>query len=63
MLVPYGFHGPVAATPGYDLYFMNVMAGPDPDRSWNIVDDPNHGWVRDTWEAEGPDPRLPYLPK
>lgn len=63
VLVPYGFHGPVAATPGYDLYFMNVMAGPDPDRSWNIVDDPNHGWVRDTWEAEGPDPRLPYLPE
>ena len=61
VLVPHGFHGPVAATPGYDLYFMNVMAGPDPDRSWNIVDDPNHGWVRDTWDAEGTDPRLPYL--
>ena len=60
VLVPYGFHGPVAAPPGYDLYFMNVMAGPDPDRSWNIVDDPHHQWVRDMWEGEGPDPRLPY---
>lgn len=60
MLVPYGFHGPAMATPGYDLYFMNVMAGPDPDRSWNIVDDPNHGWVRDTWPHQNPDPRLPY---
>ena len=61
VLVPHGFHGPVAAPPGYDLCFMNVMAGPDPDRSWNITDDPHHAWVRDTWEAEGPDPRLPYL--
>jgi 5-deoxy-glucuronate isomerase len=60
MLVPYGFHGPAMATPGYDLYFMNVMAGPDPDRSWNIVDDPNHGWVRDTWPHQNQDPRLPY---
>lgn len=62
MLVPYGFHGPVMATPGYDLYFMNVMAGPDPDRSWNIVDDPRHTWVRDTWPHQNPDPRLPYTP-
>lgn len=60
VLVPFGYHGPVAAPPGYDLYFMNVMAGPDPDRSWNIVDDPAHSWVRDMWESEGPDPRLPY---
>lgn len=60
VLVPFGYHGPVAAPPGYDLYFMNVMAGPDPDRSWNIVDDPHHSWVRDMWESEGPDPRLPY---
>lgn len=61
LLVPYGYHGPAAAAPGYDLYFMNVMAGPDPDRSWNITDDPRHSWIRDTWEKEGPDPRLPYL--
>jgi 5-deoxy-glucuronate isomerase len=33
------------AQPGYDLYFMNVMAGPDPDRSWNITDDPAQGWI------------------
>jgi 5-deoxy-glucuronate isomerase len=59
-LVPYGWHGPNMATPGYDLYFMNVMAGPDPDRSWNITDDPNHGWVRETWHHQDPDPRLPY---
>lgn len=60
-LVPYGFHGPVSAIPPYDLYFMNVMAGPDPERTWNIVDDPNHTWARDTWEKMEPDSRLPYL--
>lgn len=60
-LVPFGYHGPAMAAPGYDLYFMNVMAGPDPDRSWNIVDDPNHTWIRDTWDQGEPDARLPYL--
>lgn len=59
-LVPWGWHGPVAATPGADLYFFNVMAGPDPDRSWNITDDPNQAWLRETWHHQDPDPRLPF---
>jgi 5-deoxy-glucuronate isomerase len=59
-LVPFGWHGPVSAAPGADLYFFNIMAGPDPDRSWNITDDPNHAWIRDTWHHQDPDPRLPY---
>jgi 5-deoxy-glucuronate isomerase len=59
-LIPYGYHGPAAAAPGYDLYYLNVMAGPDPDRVWNITDDPAHAWVRSTWDDEAPDPRLPY---
>lgn len=59
-LVPWGYHGPAMATPAYDFYFMNVMAGPDPDRSWNIKDDPNHAWVRQTWEFREADPRLPF---
>ncbi|MEN9715958.1 MAG: hypothetical protein RJA35_1425 [Actinomycetota bacterium] len=59
-LIPYGWHGPAMAQPGYDLYFFNVMAGPDPDRSWNITDDPNHAWIRSTWHHEEPDQRLPY---
>jgi 5-deoxy-glucuronate isomerase len=59
-LVPHGWHGPAMAAPGYDLYYLNVMAGPDPDRSWNIVDDPHHGWVRSTWPEQELDPRLPY---
>ncbi len=59
-LVPYGWHGPVAATPGADLYFFNIMAGPDPDRSWNITDDPNQTWIRETWHHQDVDPRLPF---
>lgn len=62
-LVPHGWHGPAMAAPGYDLYYLNVMAGPDPDRSWNIIDDPHHGWVRATWPTQEPDPRLPYKPQ
>lgn len=59
-LLPYGWHGPCVAAPGYDLYYLNVMAGPDPDRVWNISDDPAHGWIRATWEGQDIDPRLPY---
>jgi len=59
-LVPYGWHGPCVAAPGYDLYYLNVMAGPDPERAWHISDDPAHGWIRSTWEGQDVDPRLPY---
>ncbi|ROS48079.1 5-deoxy-glucuronate isomerase [Frigoribacterium sp. PhB24] len=59
-LLPHGWHGPCVAAPGYDLYYLNVMAGPDPERVWHISDDPAHGWIRATWEAQDVDPRLPY---
>ncbi|RPE79451.1 5-deoxyglucuronate isomerase [Curtobacterium sp. PhB137] len=59
-LVPHGWHGPAVAAPGYDMYYLNVMAGPDPERVWNITDDPAHGWVRQAWASEQLDPRLPY---
>ncbi|WP_104084137.1 5-deoxy-glucuronate isomerase [Cryobacterium sp. Y11] len=59
-LVPFGWHGPCVAAPGYDLYYLNVMAGPDPDRSWRISDDPAHGWIRGTWSGQEFDSRLPY---
>ena len=59
-LVPYGYHGPAVAAPGYDLYYLNVMAGPDPDRVWLISDDPAHAWVRDSWAGQELDSRLPY---
>ena len=59
VLIPHGWHGPSIAAPGHDLYYLNVMAGPGPERAWRIVDDPDHAWVRDTWPAEDVDPRLP----
>lgn len=60
VLVPHGWHGPSMAPPGYDLYYLNVMAGPGPERAWRICDDPAHGWVRDTWPDQQLDPRLPF---
>jgi 5-deoxy-glucuronate isomerase len=59
VLVPHGWHGPSMAAPGYDLYYLNVMAGPG-ERAWLICDDPAHAWVRDTWLDQQVDPRLPF---
>jgi 5-deoxy-glucuronate isomerase len=59
VLVPHGWHGPSMAAPGYDLYYLNVMAGPGSERAWRICDDPAHTWVRDTWPTQQLDPRLP----
>jgi 5-deoxy-glucuronate isomerase len=59
VLVPHGWHGPAMAPPGYDLYYLNVMAGPGATRAWLICDDPAHGWVRESWAQQDVDPRLP----
>jgi len=59
VLIPHGWHGPSIAAPGYDLYYLNVMAGPGAERAWLICDDPAHGWVRQTWPTQDVDPRLP----
>jgi 5-deoxy-glucuronate isomerase len=58
VLVPHGWHGPAVAAPDADLYYLNVMAGPGPERAWLICDDPAHAWVRDTWPDLPVDPRL-----
>jgi len=58
VLIPHGWHGPSMAVPGYDMYYLNVMAGPGPERAWRITDDPAHAWIRDTWPALAIDPRL-----
>ncbi|MQA81972.1 MAG: 5-deoxy-glucuronate isomerase [Streptosporangiales bacterium] len=57
--MPHGWHGPSMAVPGYDLYYLNVMAGPSPDRAWLIRDDPAHAWIREIWRDQPVDPRLP----
>jgi 5-deoxy-glucuronate isomerase len=59
VLVPHGWHGPSIAAPGYDLYYLNVMAGPGPERAWRFRDDPAHAWIRATWADQPVDPRLP----
>ena len=59
VLVPHGWHGPAMAAPGYDLYYLNVMAGPG-EREWRACDDPAHAWVRQTWVDQAVDPRLPF---
>jgi 5-deoxy-glucuronate isomerase len=41
-LVPRGYH-PVAAVHGYDLYYLNVMAGPK--RTWKFHNAPEHEWL------------------
>ena len=41
-LVPRGYH-PCATLHGYDLYYLNVMAGPK--RIWRFFNDPAHAWM------------------
>jgi 5-deoxy-glucuronate isomerase len=60
VLIPRGYHGPSMTAPGYDLYYLNVLAGPAEDRTMAFCDDPAHHWVRDLWKAQSPDPRLPF---
>lgn len=59
-LVPHGYHGPAIAAPEYDLYYLNVMAGPERERVWRASDDPAQAWIRDRWRDEPPDARLPF---
>jgi 5-deoxy-glucuronate isomerase len=40
------------APPGYDLYYLNVMAGPGAIRAWLICDDPAQAWIRQTWAQQ-----------
>jgi 5-deoxy-glucuronate isomerase len=42
VLVPRGYH-PVVAPHGYDLYYLNVMAGAE--RKWMFRNDPQHEWM------------------
>ncbi|MEM1274168.1 MAG: 5-deoxy-glucuronate isomerase [Pseudomonadota bacterium] len=42
VLVPEGYH-PAGAPYGYDLYYLNVMAGPR--RNWRFTNDPDHDWI------------------
>jgi len=56
VLVRSGFH-PVVAGPGYDVYYLNFLAGTA--RTLAITEDPQHVWIRSTWKET--DPRLPLV--
>ncbi len=42
VMVPRGYH-PCVAPHGYDLYYLNTMAGPE--RRWAFRNDPAHEWM------------------
>lgn len=44
ILVPKGYH-PVSAPHGYEVYYLNVMAGPK--RAWHIHTAKEHAWLLD----------------
>lgn len=50
VLVPRGYHV-VGAAPGYDCYYLNVMAGHG--REWRFTVDPDHAWLMD-WDPTRP---------
>jgi 5-deoxy-glucuronate isomerase len=56
VLVRDGYH-PVVAGPGYDLYYLNFLAGTS--RSMMVTEDPDHVWLRSSWKAQ--DARLPLV--
>lgn len=56
VLSPYGYH-PVVAAPGYNCYYLNMLAGSA--QSLTATDDPDYAWVKETWKQK--DPRLPLV--
>jgi 5-deoxy-glucuronate isomerase len=56
VLVRSGYH-PVVAGPGYDVYYLNFLAGSS--RTMAVTEDPQHVWIRSTWNIT--DPRLPLV--
>jgi 5-deoxy-glucuronate isomerase len=58
MLVPFGYHT-TAAAHGYDLYYLNALAGDR--RSMAAADDPDLAWIRGAWAGVEPDPRVPLV--
>jgi 5-deoxy-glucuronate isomerase len=56
VLVRSGYH-PVVAGPGYDVYYLNFLAGSS--RTMAVTEDPRHVWIRSTWKET--DPRLPMV--
>jgi 5-deoxy-glucuronate isomerase len=58
LLVPYGYHT-TAAAHGYDLYYLNALAGDR--RTMQAADDPELAWIRPAWAELEADPRVPIV--
>ena len=56
VMVPEGYH-PVVAAHGYNVYYLNVLAGSA--RSMAASDDPDYAWARQSWKDK--DPRVPVV--
>ena len=56
MIVRDGYH-PFVAAPGYDVYYLNTLAGSF--RSMAATDDPRYAHLRASWPP--PDPRVPMV--
>lgn len=56
VLVRDGYH-PVVAGHGYNIYYLNCLAGSA--RQLATAEDPDHVWVRSTWNQV--DPRVPMV--
>ncbi len=59
--IPAGFHTTCAGH-GFDLYYLNVLAGPQSARSLDAREDPAFAGIRDAWADLAIDPRLPLVP-
>ena len=51
VIIPRGYH-PVAAPPGYQVYYLWAMAGED--RNLQVFTDPAHRWLLDRYQLSGP---------
>ena len=56
-MVREGYH-PFVASPGFDAYYLNTLAGSF--RSMAATDDPRYAHLRASWPP--PDPRVPMIP-
>ena len=59
-LVPRGYHGPCIAAPEFPMYYLNVLAGPTGARTLRYSGDPAYAWIRESWQSQQPDPRVPF---
>lgn len=56
VIIPEGYH-PVVAAHGYNVYYLNFLAGSD--QSLASTNDPDHSWIYGTWKEM--DPRIPVV--